>query len=260
MRTFLAMVVGLALASAGVVLFVWLLWWLWSRREEEEVAEIEIEVGEPPSEEEPPAVGIEAEGEALAIEDEVEAEVQEAAPEPDDLKRIEGISPKISSVLQEAGITTYSLLAGIIYHSDFPEQVLYFFKELYRLNYIRAPFLTLNDVSLTGSDKTVLDAVAVTKSLMGEMDFISLPSEPDFNGIVFIPEVYEYDLARLTNELKSHGMDYQVRESSNIKILEDLVNLLFVGTDFFRGDDQFIDFKVEDIFDYNIYRFWNTCE
>ena len=37
-----------------------------------------------------------------------------AAPksEPDDLKRIEGIGPKISSVLQDAGITTYGQLAA----------------------------------------------------------------------------------------------------------------------------------------------------
>jgi predicted flap endonuclease-1-like 5' DNA nuclease len=31
---------------------------------------------------------------------------------PDDLKRIEGIGPKISGVLQEAGITTFAQLAG----------------------------------------------------------------------------------------------------------------------------------------------------
>jgi len=35
-----------------------------------------------------------------------------APPEPDDLKVIEGIGPKISSVLQAAGITTFAQLAG----------------------------------------------------------------------------------------------------------------------------------------------------
>lgn len=33
-------------------------------------------------------------------------------PEPDDLKRIEGIGPKISDVLQKAGIMTFSQLSG----------------------------------------------------------------------------------------------------------------------------------------------------
>jgi small subunit ribosomal protein S2 len=38
------------------------------------------------------------------------AEPSPAPPPPDDLKRIEGIGPKIAAVLQEAGITTYALL------------------------------------------------------------------------------------------------------------------------------------------------------
>ena len=43
-----------------------------------------------------------------------EEEVPAAKPEavaPDDLKRIEGIGPKISGLLQEAGITTFAQLA-----------------------------------------------------------------------------------------------------------------------------------------------------
>lgn len=36
---------------------------------------------------------------------------EEATPSPDDLTRIEGIGPKISGLLQEAGITTFSQLA-----------------------------------------------------------------------------------------------------------------------------------------------------
>ena len=44
-----------------------------------------------------------------------EARVQEleaVPPEPDDLKRVEGIGPKFSEVLNQAGITTFAQLAG----------------------------------------------------------------------------------------------------------------------------------------------------
>ncbi len=40
------------------------------------------------------------------------APAPESAPEPDDLKRIEGVGPKISGVLQSAGIMTFGQLAG----------------------------------------------------------------------------------------------------------------------------------------------------
>ena len=54
--------------------------------------------------------------ESAPVAEEVPAEVPtEAAASPptapDDLKRIEGIGPKLSSVLQEAGITTFAALA-----------------------------------------------------------------------------------------------------------------------------------------------------
>jgi predicted flap endonuclease-1-like 5' DNA nuclease len=39
------------------------------------------------------------------------AEPVPSAPAPDDLKQIEGIGPKLSSVLQAAGITTFAQLA-----------------------------------------------------------------------------------------------------------------------------------------------------
>lgn len=42
----------------------------------------------------------------------LEPDLQEAKAEPDDLTRIEGIGPKVSSVLSEAGIATYRQLAG----------------------------------------------------------------------------------------------------------------------------------------------------
>lgn len=54
---------------------------------------------------------------SVASDDSVPAEVpSEAAASPptmpDDLKRIEGIGPKLSSVLQEVGITTFAALAA----------------------------------------------------------------------------------------------------------------------------------------------------
>ena len=74
-------------------LFLW--WWLRSRREEKVV----------------PTVKAEAVAPARVVE--AAAPVAESAPPtPDDLKHIEGIGPKISSVLQEAGITTFAQLAA----------------------------------------------------------------------------------------------------------------------------------------------------
>ncbi|MBL7064715.1 MAG: DUF4332 domain-containing protein [Anaerolineae bacterium] len=78
-----------------VLLGLLLWWWLRSRREEEAIPTAK----------------------AGAV---VPARVAEAAapvarpapPTPDDLKRIEGIGPKISGVLQAAGITTFAQLAA----------------------------------------------------------------------------------------------------------------------------------------------------
>lgn len=51
--------------------------------------------------------------EAVVEEAPAEEVVAEAAPAPaDDLKKIEGIGPKIASILNEAGITTFAALAG----------------------------------------------------------------------------------------------------------------------------------------------------
>lgn len=113
MRTALGVLVGLVLAAAGVGLFAWLLWWLWSRfGEEKETPAIEIEVQPPAPEVEPEAA--EAEGEEEAPADVPSPDVpsaEEPQAVPDDLKRIEGIGPKIAGVLQEAGIVTYAQLA-----------------------------------------------------------------------------------------------------------------------------------------------------
>lgn len=45
-------------------------------------------------------------------EEEVAPSAPPEPPQPDDLKRVEGIGPKISGVLQAAGITTFGQLAG----------------------------------------------------------------------------------------------------------------------------------------------------
>ena len=102
-RTILGLLAGMAVAFAGVFLFAWVLYWLWERlTEKEEPAPIEIDARLP-----------EPEVEAPAVEEAAEEEVDEIEPEaePDDLTRIEGIGPKLSSVLQEAGILTYAQLA-----------------------------------------------------------------------------------------------------------------------------------------------------
>jgi predicted flap endonuclease-1-like 5' DNA nuclease len=110
-RTILGLLAGMVLAFAGVFLFVWVLYWLWARLSaEKEAAPIEIEAQPPEPAVETPAV--EAEAEEVADEIELETKAPEPPAKPDDLKRIEGIGPKLSSVLQEAGIMTYAQLAA----------------------------------------------------------------------------------------------------------------------------------------------------
>ena len=142
--------VALSLAVAGLALLVWWLWRLWGQREEETpVQAIEIKTTPPALEPEPPPsvdAKVEAptsEAEAIEVEEEApveevavatsavevearEVDVDEEAPaaemeaaaeepaapaKPDDLKRIGGIGPKIASVLQAGGISTYAQLA-----------------------------------------------------------------------------------------------------------------------------------------------------
>ena len=116
-RTILGLLTGLVLAFAGVFHIAWVLWWLWERLSgEEEAAPIEIEAAPvefeaAPSDPVVEAPAVEAEAEEVAGEIELEAKAPEPPAEPDDLKRIEGIGPKLSSVLQEAGIMTYAQLA-----------------------------------------------------------------------------------------------------------------------------------------------------
>ena len=110
-RTILGLLVGMVLAFTGVALLSWLLYWLWTRfSEKEEIAPIEIDAQIPESDAEAPASGQGVGEKVAAIE--LESKAPEPPAEPDDLKRIEGIGPKLSSVLQEAGILTYAQLAG----------------------------------------------------------------------------------------------------------------------------------------------------
>ncbi len=103
-RTILAVLIGMVLTFTGVFFLVWVLWWLSNRsKREQEVASIEIEVQpfQPDVETTPaaPRVG-------------VEGQEQEPPAVLDDLKRIEGIGPKFSKVLQDAGIQTFAQLAA----------------------------------------------------------------------------------------------------------------------------------------------------
>jgi predicted flap endonuclease-1-like 5' DNA nuclease len=109
------------LAFTGVVFLVWVIWWLSSRsRREQEVAPIEIDAQPPEPVVEAPSADVQAGvgDRAAEIELEIEPESgpalggQEPPAVPDDLKRIEGIGPKLSMVLQEAGIVTFALLAA----------------------------------------------------------------------------------------------------------------------------------------------------
>lgn len=105
MRTFVAVLIGLMAAASGVLLLAWLLWRLWTEDREVPPAVIEIEVPDVQGVEAP--TEMEAEGpSALAV-----SEAPTPAVEADDLKAIEGIGPKISQVLRDAGIVTFAQLA-----------------------------------------------------------------------------------------------------------------------------------------------------
>jgi predicted flap endonuclease-1-like 5' DNA nuclease len=140
----LAVLTLLVFSLAGIAVLALLLWWL-LRRQTAELAAPHIEIDAPPSvvDAEPSEASVEAgpsapdvgvvEIEALeeepveevpvpdaevgeplpGIDMEAETPTEEAMPPvADDLKRIDGIGPKISSVLQAAGITTFVSLAA----------------------------------------------------------------------------------------------------------------------------------------------------
>jgi len=89
-----------------VVLFLWWRLWRAAKQFDEEVREFESQTAEHGQDE--------PEYEKLPEEDsgeQSEVEQSPAAGTADDLTKIEGIGPKISSLLAEAGITTYTQLA-----------------------------------------------------------------------------------------------------------------------------------------------------
>jgi len=95
--------------------FAVLLYWWWRRGAYEKEQEIPVSHIEPKTVPHAAAADMETaqaeEPAPPAVKVEEPAPSPIAPPEPDDLKRIEGIGPKIASVLQAAGITTFAQLA-----------------------------------------------------------------------------------------------------------------------------------------------------
>jgi predicted flap endonuclease-1-like 5' DNA nuclease len=123
-RVFLALLAFLVVLFGGVLVVALLLWWLLSHRSrEKEAPAIEIKmpvhapVAEPPPSQPEVAAPARAterldatvEAPAMAV---AEAQASKGPAGPDDLKKIEGIGPKIASVLQAAGIATFAQLAA----------------------------------------------------------------------------------------------------------------------------------------------------
>jgi large subunit ribosomal protein L17 len=107
----------MVVAFAGVMLLLWLLARLWKDGEDAAEASKAMPAIELELPEEAPAGELSSAERQVEDEEptgEVEAGTETTTAETtasDDLKRIEGIGPKIASVLQEAGITTFSQLA-----------------------------------------------------------------------------------------------------------------------------------------------------
>jgi predicted flap endonuclease-1-like 5' DNA nuclease len=131
----LAVLALLVFSLAGIVVLAVVLWWLLRHQKAEQAApgaegaelghvaaeagppapDIEVAEIEAPEEqpvEAVPVPDVEIGEPALGIEIEAEAPPEELVPPvADKLERIDGIGPKISSVLQAAGITTFAVLA-----------------------------------------------------------------------------------------------------------------------------------------------------
>ena len=108
-----------------ILLIILLFWWGLTRDripdENETAGDSESEDGEleavdePPDASEEPASDITNEPDSVMDEaDDSPDEIEEAKspPDPDDLSVIEGVGPKITTVLADAGITTFAQLAG----------------------------------------------------------------------------------------------------------------------------------------------------
>ena len=83
-----------------IIVVILVVWWLMSRSAQKYEADFEVR-----HEEEAPAPEAEEVAEAAP-------EAEAVPPEPDDLASLEGIGPKVNSLLQAAGITTFAELAG----------------------------------------------------------------------------------------------------------------------------------------------------
>jgi len=104
----------LILALAVIVL---LLWWLWrgSRRKEVPAAPPvapAVRTAPPPPPAAPAVTAPAPVAPAVELPPPVVTRAPAAPAQPDDLKIVEGIGPKIASILQAAGITTFAQLAG----------------------------------------------------------------------------------------------------------------------------------------------------
>jgi len=100
------------------LLFAAVLWWLWWNRRGEEEALPAPEPRRAPAVQMPDVKGPEVKLPEIQVPEvklpEVVTRAAEVAPpEPDDLEIIEGIGPKIASLLKAAGITTFAQLADV---------------------------------------------------------------------------------------------------------------------------------------------------
>ncbi|MGC9398015.1 MAG: DUF4332 domain-containing protein [Anaerolineae bacterium] len=94
--------------AVGSALVAWALWQRWQRYLEKQAYPPPVrETPTPPQEPEAPAHA----AEGLKPETQREAVAFGAEAPPDDLTRIEGVGPKVASVLADAGVTTFAQLA-----------------------------------------------------------------------------------------------------------------------------------------------------
>ena len=112
----LAILVVLALFLSGILVLIFL-WWLLSKGQKEAPAALEISEAAQVEVEDLAPSGADAAivppGAEAGVDEAAEAGLEQTPEqsEPDDLTRIEGIGPKIASVLQAAGVLTFARLA-----------------------------------------------------------------------------------------------------------------------------------------------------
>ncbi len=97
----------------AVLLFAALLWWLWWSRREEEKAPPAVEPKRVAPVQVPEVKAPEVQLPDVKVPEVMTRAAEVVLPEPDDLEIIEGIGPKIASLLKAAGITTFAQLADV---------------------------------------------------------------------------------------------------------------------------------------------------